>query len=285
MVGDGYCTKCAMETTVVLGRCAACWGARPMETVMADVAHLAKELANTRQLLGELEGIRERYDLLKRAVDESEDECSPNCDRYGHADDCRCVNPAAWLEDQQAEIERLRHELEKERKRERKLRGIVTIAKHLIARIRRVVDYPSLRLETQSMDAAKVPDRLNELSCEIRENPNIDMVALANELAALADRFEVARQDEAQGEAYRKLTGLRAHQDAGWVHPLTCRSCSERDEVPLPALAQHGEVVLVCPSCGHVQREREIPSVCFDGPPPNPWTKPHPGPQDEARGE
>jgi hypothetical protein len=49
----------------------------------------------------------ENYEVLKRAVNESTNECGPNCDEYGHGDDCPSCNSARWLEDQQREIERL----------------------------------------------------------------------------------------------------------------------------------------------------------------------------------
>lgn len=51
------------------------------------------------------------YEVLKRAVNESTNECSTQCDEHGHAGDCPANNSARWLEDQQREIESLRAEL------------------------------------------------------------------------------------------------------------------------------------------------------------------------------
>jgi hypothetical protein len=50
------------------------------------------------------------YSVLRRAVNESTNECAPDCDDHGHADGCPALSPTSWLEDQQREIERLRKE-------------------------------------------------------------------------------------------------------------------------------------------------------------------------------
>ena len=46
--------------------------------------------------------------LLKKAVNDSADECGPDCDDYAHGESCPACDPAKWLVDQQVEIERLR---------------------------------------------------------------------------------------------------------------------------------------------------------------------------------
>lgn len=50
--------------------------------------------------------------LLKKAVNDSADECGPDCDDYAHGESCPACDPAKWLVDQQVEIERLRSRLE-----------------------------------------------------------------------------------------------------------------------------------------------------------------------------
>jgi predicted nuclease with TOPRIM domain len=59
-------------------------------------------------LRAELAATRRDYDTLKRAVNESTNECGPDCDEHGHGDNCPANSSARWLEDQQREIERLR---------------------------------------------------------------------------------------------------------------------------------------------------------------------------------
>ena len=49
--------------------------------------------------------------LLKKAVNDSADECGPDCDDYAHGESCPACDPAKWLVDQQVEIERLRSRL------------------------------------------------------------------------------------------------------------------------------------------------------------------------------
>ena len=51
------------------------------------------------------------YETLKRAVNESTNECGPDCDDHGHGDQCPANNSAQWLIDQQKEIEQLRARL------------------------------------------------------------------------------------------------------------------------------------------------------------------------------
>lgn len=63
-------------------------------TSSAQVATLGKQVAD--------------YDLLRRAVNESTNECLPGCSSYGHADGCPTDDPARWLADQQRVIEESR---------------------------------------------------------------------------------------------------------------------------------------------------------------------------------
>lgn len=47
------------------------------------------------------------YDVLRRAVNESTNECGPDCDDYGHGDGCPACSPSSWLEDQKRRIDAL----------------------------------------------------------------------------------------------------------------------------------------------------------------------------------
>jgi hypothetical protein len=64
---------------------------RPL-TVCHELATLRSELRD--------------YETLKRAVNESTNECGPDCDEHGHGDNCPANSAARWLEDQQREIDR-----------------------------------------------------------------------------------------------------------------------------------------------------------------------------------
>lgn len=73
MASETYCGACGDHAPTILGRCASCWGDRPLETALADmallareaeeardadeeIARLARELEEARALLGELTG-------------------------------------------------------------------------------------------------------------------------------------------------------------------------------------------------------------------------------------
>ncbi len=51
-------------------------------------------------------------------------------------------------------------------------------------------------------------------------------------------------------EALRRIEGW---QSSGIVHPLTCGGLNDTCRVDLKGELRDGKVVLVCPSCGHVQ--------------------------------
>ena len=63
------------------------------------------------RLRRELAEVQTKYGLLSSAINESTDECGPDCDDYGHGDKCPSLDPERWLIDQQATIEGLRREL------------------------------------------------------------------------------------------------------------------------------------------------------------------------------
>jgi hypothetical protein len=69
-----------------------------------------------------------------------------------------------------------------------------------------------------------------------------------------------------------QVAGVQAWQECGWVHPLTCANHNDnwhRDEdgeEVLPIALPQG---LVCRSCGY--RQFQVPPMCFEGSPPNPW--------------
>jgi hypothetical protein len=64
------------------------------------------------------------YDVLRRAVNESTNECGPDCDDHGHADDCPALSPSSWLEDQQRKIDALEARLAEEESAHRVTAGI-----------------------------------------------------------------------------------------------------------------------------------------------------------------
>lgn len=51
------------------------------------------------------------YEVLRRAVNESTNECGPDCDDHGHGDGCPALSPSSWLEDQQRRIDALEKRL------------------------------------------------------------------------------------------------------------------------------------------------------------------------------
>lgn len=60
----------------------------------------------------------------------------------------------------------------------------------------------------------------------------------------------------------KQVVNLVKWQEAGYVHPLTCRHCNDRNGL-LPT-----ERGLVCMSCDAIQTR--VPAMCVDGPGPNP---------------
>lgn len=58
---------------------------------------------------------REKLTALQTAINSTESECLPGCDKFGHLPECPVQNTALWLVSQKAEIERLRQELADER--------------------------------------------------------------------------------------------------------------------------------------------------------------------------
>lgn len=43
MASETHCGACGDHAPTILGRCASCWGDRPLETALADMALLARE--------------------------------------------------------------------------------------------------------------------------------------------------------------------------------------------------------------------------------------------------
>lgn len=83
-----------------------------LEAVIKRVGEAADVvIQENRDLRAEVERLTRElvdYDLLKRAVNESTNECGPDCDSHGHGDSCPANDGARWLIDQQKEIDRLR---------------------------------------------------------------------------------------------------------------------------------------------------------------------------------
>jgi len=68
-----------------------------------------------------------------------------------------------------------------------------------------------------------------------------------------------------------QIEGLTAWQTAGYVHEMTCGSCTARK--PLVACV-HG---MFCLNCGAIQVR--VPAMCTRGPGPNPIDALRPGPK------
>ena len=79
-------------------------------SAIGRIRQAIRSLAALRAPSGEREGASDD-ELLREAINESADECTPDCDTYGHSPSCQTHSPAAWLIDQQAEIRRLRAEV------------------------------------------------------------------------------------------------------------------------------------------------------------------------------
>lgn len=48
MASETYCGACGDHAPTILGRCASCWGDRPLETALADMVLLAREAEEVR---------------------------------------------------------------------------------------------------------------------------------------------------------------------------------------------------------------------------------------------
>ena len=84
-------------------------GYLPIDEIIAQHEERGAEIADLRAELAD-------YARLRAAVDEFDGGCAPGCDSYGHADDCR-QGMAHTLALQQAEVVRLRAEIEELRRR------------------------------------------------------------------------------------------------------------------------------------------------------------------------
>lgn len=74
-MSETYCRACGDHAPTILGRCASCWGDRPLETALADMVLLAREAEEARdadeeiaRLARELEEARERLKQYQRLV-------------------------------------------------------------------------------------------------------------------------------------------------------------------------------------------------------------------------
>lgn len=47
-MSETYCGACGDHAPTILGRCASCWGDRPLETALADMVLLAREAEEVR---------------------------------------------------------------------------------------------------------------------------------------------------------------------------------------------------------------------------------------------
>lgn len=65
-----------------------------------------------------------------------------------------------------------------------------------------------------------------------------------------------------------KIDRIRAWQNAGYVHPLTCGVSSLHEN--LDPVEKDGNVILRCPTCGYEQTW--IPEVCLLPLPPPPFS-------------
>jgi hypothetical protein len=76
-----------------------------------DRAEAADEIERLTARLAEQDVQLKSYDVLRRAVNESTNECGPDCDDHGHGDGCPALSPSCWLEDQQRTIDGLKARL------------------------------------------------------------------------------------------------------------------------------------------------------------------------------
>jgi hypothetical protein len=88
-------------------------------------------LALMRSADADLAEMRGRYELLKRAVNESASECKPKCDSVAHEEDCPVVNAAQWLVDARRERDEALRELAEMRGR---VEALTAAAKAVINR-------------------------------------------------------------------------------------------------------------------------------------------------------
>lgn len=91
------------------------------------------------RLRRELAEVQTKYGLLSSAINESTDECGPDCDDYGHGDKCPSLDPERWLIDQQATIEGLRRELAEAERAAAAARGLQQGTAALLAEARRAL--------------------------------------------------------------------------------------------------------------------------------------------------
>jgi hypothetical protein len=73
----------------------------------AALTEVEATLATQAARLRELEAIERKYGRLRDAVNNSPDECGPDCGQHGHGEVCPRVDPAIWLERQQARLAEL----------------------------------------------------------------------------------------------------------------------------------------------------------------------------------
>lgn len=87
-----------------------------------------------------------------------------------------------------------------------------------------------------------------KVTFQLRTLATIMGVPPTNQENPMSDRIHAPFDDE-QREA------LRAWQDCGWAHPLTCGACN----IALPMIPEKRG--LVCPLCFHVQED--VPAMCL----------------------
>ena len=94
--------------------------------------------------IAERDKIKADHDGLVRAVNESADDCTPECDRYGHRDGCKTHSPATWVIALQAERDKIATErLEYAKallRRESAMTGVIPADRDTVARARKLVE-------------------------------------------------------------------------------------------------------------------------------------------------
>lgn len=69
-----------------------------------------EEQREPRKRIGDMT-VEERYDLLRRAVNDFTGDCDEACDSYGHTETCKRCDAAAWMEAQQLRVTELESSL------------------------------------------------------------------------------------------------------------------------------------------------------------------------------